>query len=318
MEFKDYYKIMGVEEKATADEIKKAYKKLARRYHPDVSKEANAEQHFKDLGEAYEVLKDPQRRAEYDQLRNMGTRGKGGQFRPPPGWESATHFYDGSGDGTGEFSDFFEAIFGRNGGFHRSYGQQQGMRMRGEDVHADLALLLEEACLGSEQMLDIRVPVAEANGLISHSSKKLKLKIPPGTADNSILRLKGQGAPGLGGEAAGDVLVRIRIAPHPLYTVEGKHISLVVPILPHEAALGAQITVPTLQGQTRVKIPAGSQSGQKLRLAGKGMPGSEPGDFFVALKLVMPDKISDTDKAHYEALQKDNTSNPRLHWGKGQ
>jgi curved DNA-binding protein len=313
VEFKDYYKIMGVDEKATPDEIKKAYKKLARRYHPDVSKEADAEQKFKDLGEAYEVLKDSGLRAEYDQLRKMGASGSGGSFRPPPGWESATHYYDG-GEGAGEFSDFFEAIFGRNGGFHRSYGAHQQMRMRGEDVHAELALLLEEACHGGEQVVEIRVPEVEANGLISHRSKKLKLKIPPGTGDNSVLRLKGQGAPGMGGEPAGDVLVRIRIAPHPLYTVEGNHISLVVPILPHEAALGTRITIPTLQGQTRVKIPAGSQSGQKLRLAGKGMPGKEPGDFFVVLKLVMPETVSEQEKALYEALEKANSSNPRSQW----
>jgi curved DNA-binding protein len=314
VEFKDYYRIMGVEEKATADEIKKAYKKLVRRYHPDVSKEQDAEQKFKDLGEAYEVLKDPGRRSEYDQLRKMGARGSVGNFRPPPGWESATRFYD-SGESTGEFSDFFEAIFGRNGGFHRSYGGNQQMRMRGEDVHAELALLLEEACNGAEQLVEIRVPEVEANALISHRSKKIKLKIPPGTADNSVLRLKGQGAPGMGGEPAGDVLVKIRIAPHPLFAVEGRNISLVVPVLPHEAALGTQVTIPTLQGQARVKIPAGSQSGQKLRLAGKGMPGQEPGDFFVVLKLVMPDSISEKEKALFEALAKENTSNPRSHWG---
>jgi curved DNA-binding protein len=312
MEFKNYYEILGVEKKATPEEIKKAYKRLARKYHPDVSKEKDAEQKFKDLGEAYEVLKDPAKRQEYDQMQAMGAD-RNGQFRPPPGWDSATHFYEG--DSTGEFSDFFEAMFGRNGGFHRTRsGGRQHMSMRGEDVRYELALLLEEAYSGTEQQLEYRVPAVDEHGLISHQIHKVKVKIPAGAAAGSILRIKGHGAPGLGGAESGDLLLTIRLAEHPLYTVDGKNLSLVVPVTPWEAALGAKVTIPTLKSKTKVNVPAGSQSGQRLRLTGLGLPGNPPGDFYVVLKIVMPDKITPEAKELYEQLAKDASFNPRSAW----
>jgi len=310
MEFKDYYRIMGVDEKAAPDEIKKAYKKLARRYHPDVSKEPDAEQRFKEVGEAYEVLRDEGKRREYDQLRSMGAAGGNGQFRPPPGWEAATHFYEQEGN-SADFSDFFEALFGRNGSFRRG---SAGMQMRGEDLHSELALLLEEAWQGSEQTVEIRVPESDEHGLLSHRMRRLKVKVPPGTGDGSVLRIKGQGSPGIGGGGAGDLLIRIRLAQHPLYTVEGRNLSLVVPIAPWEAALGCKLDVPTLKGKTRVTIPPNSQSGQKLRLAGLGMPASPPGDFFLVLKVVMPATTTDKAKALYEALQQESDFRPRAAW----
>lgn len=312
MEFKDYYGLLEVDDKATPEEIKKSYKRLARKYHPDVSKEENAEARFKEVAEAYEVLKDATKRQEYDQLKAMGARGQGGRFTPPPGWESATHFYDGGGHS--DFSDFFEAMFGRDGGFHHGRAGSQHVHMRGEDVHAELALLLEEASNGCEQVVQVRVPEVDERGLISHRVKKLKVKVPPGTAAGAVLRVKGQGAPGIGGGGSGDLLVHIKLAPHPLFSIDGKHLSLVVPLLPWEAALGCKVTIPTLKGKTRVSIPPGSQTGQKLRLAGLGLSGEPPGDFLVVLKVVMPESIDETAKGLYRQLQEQGASNPRAAW----
>lgn len=310
MEFKDYYKFLGVEAKATAEEIKKAYKKQARRYHPDVSKEKDAEARFKEVNEAYEVLKSPEKRQEYDNLRAMGAAGGNGQFTPPPGWESATHYYSSPED-TQEFSDFFEAMFGHKGGFRRAQGRGEGMRMDGEDVHAELALLLEEIHRGCEQTVQLKVPHADEHGLISHQLKKLKVKVPAGTAEGALLRIKGQGAPGFGGGQNGDLLLKIRLAPHPLFTVDGRTVSLVVPVLPWEAALGCKVTIPTLQGRTRVTIQPHSQTGQKLRLTGQGLTGDPPGDFLVVVKVVMPDTISDSAKALYQKLAEQGGNSPR-------
>lgn len=310
MEFKDYYKVMGVEPGATADEIKKAYKKLARRFHPDVSKEADAERKFKEVAEAYEVLKSPEKRSEYDALRKSGAGAGMGGFQPPPGWESATHYYSSNAD-TEEFSDFFEALFGRKGGFHRSQGRGDTLRMDGEDVHIELALLLEEAVKGCEQTLAVRVPVADEHGLVSHQHKTLRVKVPAGTGDGTVLRIKGQGGAALGSGKPGDVLLTIRLAPHPLYTIDGKNLSLIVPVLPWEAALGCKVTVPTLHGKTRVTVPAGSQTGQKLRLPGQGLPGEPAGDFLVVLKVVMPEHIGDDAKALYQQLAQQGHKSPR-------
>lgn len=314
MEFKDYYKIMGVAEKATPDDIKKAYKKLARRYHPDVSKEKDAEQRFKEVGEAYEVLKDADKRREYDQLRTLGAQGRNGQFTPPPGWDPATHYYE-SGDGGAGFSDFFEALFGRSGGFRHNFGDGSShMRMRGEDVHVDLPLLLEEAFHGCEQVVELRVPEVDERGLRSHRQRKLKVKVPAGTGDGSVLRIKGQGPAGFGGAEAGDVLITIRLAAHPLYGVDGKDLTLVASLAPWEAALGCKLTVPTLGGKTRVTVPANTQTGRKLRLAGMGLPGSPPGDLFIVLKVVMPADITDKAKELYAGLEQELAFNPRAAW----
>lgn len=325
VEFKDYYEIMGIDENATPDDIKKAYKRLARKFHPDVSKEKNAEQRFKDLGEAYEVLKDPDKRREYDNLRKYGTRG--GEFTPPPGWNpGGGGAYESAGFGDAEgFSDFFEAMFGR-GGFRRGGfgdggmgdgGMRGGasMRMRGEDAHVELPLFLEEAYKGTEKTVELRVPEIDEHGRRIQRTRKLKIKIPAGSAEGSVLRIKGQGAPGFGGGENGDLLATIRLAPHPLYTVDARNLTLVAPVTPWEAALGTKLTVPTLKGRTLVTIPAGSQNGTKLRLAGLGLPGTPPGDFYVVLKIVLPPNVSDKARAQYEALANEYANfNPRSAW----
>lgn len=312
MEFKDYYKILGLESSASPEEVKKSYKRLARKYHPDVSKEADAEQKFKEVAEAYEVLKDQDKRREYDQLKAMGGADRGGRFTPPPGWQSGANFE--AGDGHADFSDFFETLFGREGRMHGGFGAGQQAPRRGEDMQAELSLLLEEAWQGCEQILQVRVPEVDERGLLIYRNKKLKVKVPAGTTAGSVLRIKGQGAPGMGGAAAGDLLVRIQLAAHPLYTVEGKDVSLVAAILPWEAALGCKITVPSPGKRTRVSVPAGSQTGQKLRLGGLGLPGSPAGDFYVVLKVVMPETISDKAKELYRQLGEEAVPNPRAGW----
>ena len=254
MEFKDYYQILGVSEAASADEVKKAYRKLARKYHPDVSKEANAEHRFKEVGEAYEVLKDPEKRAEYDQLRRFGTRGADGSFQPPPGWESAAGF--GGGGFTeadaGHFSDFFESIFGRSGRAHRTYsrGHQRSFSMRGEDIHYRLPLFLEEAFKGGERQIQIQVPEPDDQGFVKYRQKTLKVKVPAGVEAGQHIRLKGQGAPGIGGAEPGDLFLEIELAPHPLFAVDGKDLTLTLPITPWEAELRRPILPLLLSART--------------------------------------------------------------------
>ncbi|MGI0116718.1 DnaJ C-terminal domain-containing protein [Zooshikella sp. RANM57] len=318
MEFKDYYKILGVKDNAATDEIKKAYRKLARKYHPDVSKEDNAENRFKEIGEAYEVLKDPEKRAEYDQLKQLGARGRDGSFQPPPGWQSASHFHEAF-DGDSQFSDFFEAIFGQHGSARRHYssqGFQQTIKMRGDDIHHRIGLFLEEAYKGCQRTLQFQAPEADNQGLITHRTKTLNVKIPAGVTQGQHIRLKGQGASGIGGGPNGDLFLEIELAPHPLFHAEGKDIFLNVPVTPWEAALGSAITIPTLGGKVSLKIPAGAQSGQRFRLKGRGLPGTPPGDHYAILQLAQPAHHSDKAKALYQQLaQEESHFNPRQKLG---
>ncbi|WP_336366017.1 DnaJ C-terminal domain-containing protein [Marinobacter sp. C2H3] len=318
MDFKDYYAVLGVSESATPEDIKKAYRKLARKYHPDVSKEENADEQFKEVGEAYEVLKDPEKRAEYDQLRRYGAR-PDGSFEPPPGWQSASGF--GGGGYTQadarQFSEFFEEIFGggqRGGGFSGGFGggYRQTVRQRGEDIHARLALFLEEAYQGCEKSLSITVHEPDDHGRLRARQKTLKVKIPAGMREGQHIRLKGQGSPGLGGGDPGDLFIEVELAPHPHYTVEGHDLLITVPIAPWEAALGATVTVPTLSGKVNVKVPKGATAGQKLRLKGKGLPGKHPGDQIVVLQIAVPGEHSAEAQALYEQLAKvEKHFNPR-------
>lgn len=314
MEYKDYYKLLGVERDAKEAEIKTAYRRLARKYHPDVSKEADAEKKFKEVSEAYEVLKDKDKRKAYDQL---GANWKSGQnFNPPPGWEDifsgtnahagyarqgASGGFSGSEFSGGGFSDFFESLFG--GGFAQDHGasgfKQSSFRSKGADQHASISITLEDAFEGAKK--NIRL----SNG------RNLDVKIPAGITSGKRIRLAGQGSAGAGGGPSGDLYLEVSITPHRLFNLDGKNILLDLPITPWEAALGAQVTVPTLGGRVEAKIPAGSQSGKKLRLKNRGLKGNPAGDQIVTLQIAMPAITSDEDKRYFEEMQQRFDFDPR-------
>ncbi len=322
MEYKDYYKILGIQKDATQDDIKRAYRKLARKYHPDVSKESDAEERFKEVGEAYEVLKDPEKRAAYDQL---GANWKAGQqgFQPPPDWDAGFEFHGGgyTGDGAGQadFSDFFESLFGGGrGGFRytSSGGRGAGYQMRGEDSHARVLIDLEDAYNGATRAITLRSTVLGADGRPQIQERTLNVRIPKGVKAGQNIRLKGQGSPGIGGGEAGDLYLEIEFKPHPIYRVEGKDVSLELPVAPWEAALGARVKVPTPSGAVDLKLPPGSSSGKRMRLKGRGIPAKTPGDFYVTVEIVLPDRITDEQKALYEQLRDASAGfNPRAKLG---
>ena len=315
MEFKDYYVTLGVSRDAKEDEIKRSYRKLARKYHPDVSKESNAEEKFKEVQEAYEVLKDPTKRASYDQL---GSQWKNGQdFRPPPHWQQHANRGGnpfGDGEGYSDFSDFFSSIFGGGGARAGGGGQgrYQARAQRGRDEHAKITVSLEDAFNGGERSIRLQVPETDANGRVQHKIQTLKITIPAGVISGQQLRLAKQGAPGIGGGPAGDLFLEIDVQPHRLFTLQERDIYLTLPITPWEAALGAKITIPTLGGAVDMKIAAGSQSGQKLRLKGRGLPGkNERGDQYVVLQIVAPPANTDAQRALYEKMAQEMPFNPR-------
>lgn len=287
MQFKDYYKVLGVDAKADAAAIKAAYRRLARKFHPDVSKEASAEERFKEINEAHEVLGDPARRAEYDQLRAGGFR-PGEDFQPPPGWHSNSNFDFGDARG-GDFSEFFESLFGRGRG-PRQPGP--GMRRRGPDLRATLEVDLESLLDGGKQ----RFQLSGQRG-----PRTLEVKVPAGVQHGQTIRLAEQGEPGP--EGAGDLLLEIRFRPHPEFEVDGRDLRHRLAITPWDAALGAGISVPTLSGQVSMRIPAGSRSGQRLRLKGKGLPGTPPGDLYVELQIQTPKASSDEDRQWYQSMR---------------
>jgi curved DNA-binding protein len=322
MQYKDYYKIMGLERNATTDDVKRAYRKLARKYHPDVSKESNAEEKFKEVGEAYEVLKDTQKRASYDQL---GSNWQNGQdFRPPPGWE---HSGGGNGGGPGHAqheggfgsaSDFFESLFGGGGGGGFGGGRQRQRReysMPGEDYRGKVGVTLEDAFNGAAREIQLPVEELGSDGRPRMVTRKLKVKIPAGVKSGQQIRLSGQGAPGQGAGKKGDLYLEIEVAKNSLYDLVGNDIYLTLPIAPWEAALGAKISVPTLAGKVDLKIPAGSQGGQKMRLKGRGMPGGTPGDQYVILKIIIPQPSTEKAKALYEQMAQEMPFNPREKMG---
>lgn len=294
MEFKDYYKILGVPPEADEKEIKAAYRKLARKYHPDVNADAEAESKFKEVAEAYKVLKDAEKRAEYDQLRQF--RDARGGFQPPPGWQSAGA---ASGDGQeADFSDFFESLFG--GGFSRRGGPRPG-----RDLEMELPLFLEDT-------------VADTRKPISVHGRTLNVTIPAGTADNERIRLKGKGEPGAQGAPAGDLYLRVRLVPHPVFDLDGHDLLVTVPVAPWEAALGGKLQVPTLTGRISLTLPAGSQTGRRLRVKGKGLAGKKTqGDLYAIIKIVMPDRISDQDRDLWRALAEQSDFDPRANWAGG-
>jgi curved DNA-binding protein len=288
VEFKDYYGILGVKPDASEAEIKTAYRKLARKYHPDKNKEAGAEEKFKAANEAQEVLLDAEKRRAYDQLRAGGYRG-GEQFRPPPGWGQGQHFE--FGEGGGDFSDFFESLFGRAAG--GAHGQPRARR--GRDVQAQVQIDLQTAFDGG------RTRLAMHDG--SGGERVLEVKIPAGIQPGQVIRLAGQGHPGAAGGLSGDLLLEVGIRDDARFRLEGRNVLHVLPVAPWEAALGATVPVPTLAGTVDLRIPAGSQSGRKLRLKGRGMPGTHPGDQLVELSIRTPAAGTDAQRAAYEALR---------------
>ncbi len=333
MRFKDYYEVMGVQRGATQDEVKRAYRKLARRYHPDVSKEKDAEERFKELQEAYEVLKDPEKRAAYDQLGANWRQGQ--EFRPPPDWGKGFEFSAARGGqaqggrgqaGAADFSDFFSELFGarspfgREGGFggatHGSEGAGAGRRgghgvaAPGQDHVARVEIDLEDAYRGATRMIDLRTPELTPDGHVRTRPRTLRVSIPAGVVEGQQIRLAGQGSPGLGGGPPGDLFLEVNFRPHALFRLDGRDVTATLPVAPWEAALGETVAVPTLGGSVEMKLPVGARAGQRLRLRGRGLPGPAPGDQYVVLKIVLPPD-SPQAREFFERMKRELAFDPR-------
>jgi curved DNA-binding protein len=300
MEYKDYYKVMGLAREASTNDIKTAYRRLARKYHPDLNKEPGAEEKFKELGEAYEVLKDPEKRKMYDQygrdweLNQRARTSSGTQHR---------HTWSNVGPDAQQFdADFFESLFGGRG-----FREQP---VSGSDLHGTINISLEEAYHGAVK--ELHLPAADTG---HKAAQNLKVKIPAGVHSGQQIRLAGQGSAGLHGRARGDLYLTVQVNKHPLFDVLGNDIYVTLPVTPWEAALGSNIMVPTLGGKVDLKIPAGSQGGQKLRLKKRGMPGATPGDQYIILKIIIPQPTSDAAKALYQKMADEMPFDPRAKMG---
>ncbi len=306
MEYRDYYKILGVPRTASADEIKRVYRKLARKFHPDVSKEKHAEARFKEVAEAYEVLHDTDKRAASDQL---GADHVGGQqFRAPPGFGGAGFRPRGAGRADPGFSDFFSSLFGEGASFG-GFGGGPGPRARGEDRRAALELSLEEAYRGTSRELRLQQPEAGADGRALPRERTLRVQVPAGVTAGQVIRLAGQGTPGAVG--AGDLLLEVTIDAGPFYSLEGRDVTRELPLAPWEAALGATVSTPTLGGAVDLRVPAGARAGQKMRLRGRGLPGEPPGDQYVILKIVVPPAQTPRERELWENLARELPFDPR-------
>jgi len=320
MEYKDYYKIMALDKNATQAEIKKTYRKLARKYHPDVSKEPDAEQKFKEVGEAYEVLKDPEKRAAYDQL---GANWQAGQdFKPPPGWD-AGYEYSGAGQqgfsdvDAAVFSDFFESLFGQQAG-GQSSGFSSSQRtshsahsLKGQDHHAKVLIDLEDAFNGATREISLQTPKLTQQGTVTTQTRTLKVKIPKGVKQGQQIRLAGQGEPGHMDGNNGDLYLELEFKPHTYFSVEAHDLYLKLPVTPWEAALGSKIKIPTPTGDIELKIPQDSKAGNKLRLKGRGIPAKMPGDLYVILQIELPPSDSQPAKDFYKKMAEQMPFNPR-------
>ena len=317
MKYQDYYQILGVSRDASAEDIKKAYRRLARKYHPDVSKEAGAEERFKEVAEAYEVLRDPEKRAAYDQLGNNWRAGQ--EFRPPPGWQGGSKGPGGSPFGTGfggrEFSDFFESLFSNlGGGVGPGFGGARGFQSPGQSQTVVLEINLEEAYHGGNRSLQLQLPERDASGRTSVRTRTLNVKIPAGVTTGQKIRLAGQGGPGVGGGPSGDLYLEVTIQPHSLYQLKGRDITLEVPLAPWEAALGCKVDVPTLGGPVTLSIPANARNGQQLRLRGRGLPGQPPGDQLAVLRIVNPPADTEAARELFQRMARELPFDPRPHW----
>lgn len=315
MDFKDYYKILGIEPDADAATIKKVYRKLARKYHPDVSKEKDAEAKFKEVAEAYEVLKDDAKRAEYDEIRKYGTGGQ--PFQPPPNWSGRQSAGSGDQRFDGDFSDFFSTVFGagadgRASGFSSGFSANQ----KGQDVETDFPVLLEDTLSGASQQISYSLPHRQDDGRITEVRKTLNVKIPTGVVDGERIRLKAQGAQGVGQGASGDLYLRIRFVPHPLYDVDKYDLILTLPLAPWEAVLGTKVVVPTLTGNINLTVPANSQTGKRMRIKGKGLSQKDGfGDLYAVVKIVVPDTTNDELSSLWRDLAEKADFAPRADWG---
>ncbi len=301
MKYKDYYGVLGVERDASAADIKRAYKRLARKFHPDVSKEPDAEERFKQVGEAYDVLRDRDKRATYDNLGNSWHAGD--EFSPPPGWNFEAGFGGGASGEKFDFSDFLDSMFGGRASHGEPFGAHfHDARARGGDERAKIVITLEEAFHGGERSLSVKI----GRG----ATRKLKVKIPAGIQEGQQIRLAGQGRTGPGGRS-GDLFLGVELAPHPIFRMQGRDVHMNLPITPWEAALGATVKVPSLASKVDLKIPAGSQTGRKLRLKGKGLSGPKAGDQYVTLQIVTPAADDEAAKRFYRSMAEKFDFDPR-------
>ncbi len=318
MEYKDYYSVLGVDKDATQDEIKKVYRKLARKFHPDLNKEEGSEEKFKAIGEANAVLSDPEKRAAYDQL---GSGYQSGQdFQPPPDWDAGFEFSGGfSGPGTGgagdgaAYSQFFEDLFGRQARAERA--QQAQFHAKGQDHHARILVDLEDAFTGAKRAIQLKVPKVSADGHVITEQRTLNVTIPKGVRAGQHIRLKGQGTPGFGKGEAGDLYLEIEFKPHAFYRAEGRDLYVDLPVTPWEAALGGKVKAPTPKGAVDVTIPANSAQGRKMRLKGRGIPGKVPGDLYIVLQIALPPASDDKAKKLYQKMAEELAFNPRTSLG---
>ncbi len=319
MEFKDYYQVLGVERTASDDEIKKAFRRLARRHHPDINKAADAAARMQELNEAYEVLRDPEKRAAYDQV-GRGARG-GEPFRPPPGWDSGFEFSGGPGESgdAADHSAFFEALFGaaRRGAARGRPGPgfDPGHSGRGQDHHAKIVVPLEDSFHGATRQITLHSPEMDASGTVALHERVLQVGIPKGIRAGQQIRLAGQGSAGFGAGPRGDLYLEVEFAPHERWRVDGRDLYFTLKVAPWEAALGAAVNVPTPEGTVEMNVPAGSQTGRKLRLRGRGLPGDPPGDFYVLLQVVLPPARDEPARAAYRRMAQDLAFDPRATQG---
>lgn len=319
MEFKDYYQVLGVERTASDDEIKKAFRRLARKHHPDVSKAPDASARMQELNEAHEVLRDKEKRAAYDRVRQGAQPGR--DFHPPPGWDSGFEFSGGPGEfgDAADHSAFFEALFGaaRRGGARARPGQgaDQAHARRGQDHHAKIVVPLEDAFHGATRELTLHSPAIDAGGHVALRERTLQVGIPKGIRAGQLIRLAGQGSPGFGDGPAGDLYLEVEFAPHARWRVDGRDLYFTLPVAPWEAALGATVNVPTPDGSVEMNVPAGSQTGRKLRLRARGIPGNPPGDLYVMLEVVLPPAGDEEARAAYRRMADDLAFDPRATQG---
>lgn len=318
MDFKDYYQALGVEQQATADEIKKAFRKQARKYHPDVSKEPDAETRMKEINEANAVLSDPEKRAAYDKLQQGYHAGQ--DFRPPPDWDAGFEFSDSGRAGSeAEFSDFFSQLFGDRTGRAGARGRTHHQSHKGEDHHAKVLLDLEDAYGGASRSLTLRSPRIDESGRVAMIDHTLNVSIPKGVHEGQVIRLTGQGGTAPDGMQPGDLYLEVHFKSHSRYRVEDRDVYAALPIAPWEAALGASVKAPLPDGVVEVRVPEGSQAGRKLRLKGRGIPGSGQssiaGDLYLVLEIVLPPTASEKTRELYRTMAREMAFNPRQDLG---